>query len=567
MKFDSEARKTINSYLQNPEDSRSQYELGSLYWSILIERTGELLREQQSIDKLVDSERLFLDYGVLDEIIDCKNPIRGGLIHKPSEFDHLKIYSFSQWLKDTVKSICEGDRKKYMQRDIMAAEIQMQRIEKEIAINQDSRAQLLRKNLAETEQAKAKVDAQAKKLVETDQLNLQNLRTKKAIAGGTFFSVDQRREYVQRENDLQKQLQRKENLYTRVKSQEDKRALNDLEKRVMELSKAVVDLEETIRRLEQEMQEIEQKQNAVSPMEIANRVSREIEYVRDLVKLTAKRLRLESCAVLKPGDKFFTFEALEACLGRVLEFDPRIFCNARVTYLGRPSILLAPGNGNAIYDWKNNQLIIPTVPPNGNFIGSIATAMIEYRLDVDEDKLLLGSFAKLPSQKGTKSLFQLKERLVKAYITWMTSEYKGFRVLSKEIKNWFEHEIAPNRNDIYCPPHLQSFNLSSKEIRELMERTVSRIGEGGSPENSEDFCTAGILFFQQGEYDKAFEYIKTYIQKQPESVFGYYNLGHAAMKVSRKQDAIAAFSEFIKRNAQTWWAATARDHVRRLQIG
>ena len=29
----------------------------------------------------------------------------------------------------------------------------------------------------------------------------------------------------------------------------------------------------------------------------------------------------------------------------------------------------------------------------------------------------------------------------------MTSEYKGFRILSKDIKEWFEREIGPSKNE------------------------------------------------------------------------------------------------------------------------
>ncbi|MFP4415817.1 MAG: hypothetical protein ACOC4C_01395 [Fibrobacterota bacterium] len=566
MKFDSSAQKTIHSFLQDPSNSRAIYELGALYWSLIIDTTGDILREQKDIDSFIDQHKCFLDYGIIDEIVDLKAPEFDSLTVPAPSFSHLKVHLFSDWMKDTVETICEGSSKKYIQRDTKAAKIQLRRIEKEISRVQDSRKQLLFQHLGNSESSRKNIEMYAEKLCETDQLCLQNLRTKKAIAAGIFFSVDRRREFVQRENDLQKQIQRKENLFSRVQSKEDRMAITNIEKHLGELSNAVVDLEETIRKFEQQLEEIEQKQSNISPVEIANRTAREIEYIRDLVKLSAKRLRLESCPVLRPGEKFFSLQTLHDCLERILEFDPLIFCNDRVSYLGKPSFLLVPGNGNGVYDWKNNQIVIPLMPPGGNFMGSIAAAMVEYRFDVDEDKKLLGSFSKLPSQKNTRSLFQLKERLTKSYIIWMTSEYKGFRVLPKEIKHWFEREIAPDRNDIYCPPQFRSFNMSSKEVGTLLAQIEERMQQDGSFDTDE-FWTASILTFQQGEYTKAFEYINSFIQRRPETIFGYYNLGHMAMKVTRKQQAIEAFSEFIKRNPQTWWAGTARDHVRRLQVG
>jgi tetratricopeptide (TPR) repeat protein len=226
-----------------------------------------------------------------------------------------------------------------------------------------------------------------------------------------------------------------------------------------------------------------------------------------------------------------------------------------------------PGNGHGLYDWKNNRFVIPLTPATGNFMTSVAAAIIEYRLDVDDDKKLLTSYQKLPAYKTVRSMMALRSSLTKDYIKWMTSEYQGFKVLDKDARNWFEHEIAPSRNDIYCPPEYQPFELSSDQFQALLKTIESKLTADNSPQSGEDLWAASILNYQQGEFKKSLHYINDLLSLNPNHIFSYYNQGIIAMKIPQKQMAIKGFNEFIKRKPQSWWASVARDHARRLQIG
>ena len=138
----------------------------------------------------------------------------------------------------------------------------------------------------------------------------------------------------------------------------------------------LAEIEQTIERLKSEVLEINKMQEELSPSELEYKVEHELEYFRDLVKLSTRRLHLESNPLVRPDDKFFTFEILKDCLDRVVEFDPLIFKNDRVAIFDRPEILLVPGSGNSLYDWKNNRIMVPIVPPGGNFLASIAAGII-----------------------------------------------------------------------------------------------------------------------------------------------------------------------------------------------
>jgi tetratricopeptide (TPR) repeat protein len=283
------------------------------------------------------------------------------------------------------------------------------------------------------------------------------------------------------------------------------------------------------------------------------------------VKLTAKRLHTESCPFVRDGDAYFTYREISACLDRVLEFDPGIFHNGRAALFGKPFVLLVPGTGNALYDWKNNVIIVPLVPPSGNFMASLACGAVEYRLDTDEDKKLLTTYNQLPQHQNVKSLFLLRSELTKDYITWMTSEYRGYKNLSRETRKWFEHEIAPSKNDIYVPPEFRPFALSTEQFTAILDACEARLAGGVDGAAEDDLWTGGILNYQRGKFERSAELLKALVARFPTNHRAWYNLGHVFMKLMCKQEALRVFLEYAKLNPQSWWTGVVMDNVRKLQ--
>lgn len=555
----------VKAYNDDPSNSRSVYGLGAAFWSTVLERVGNLVRERGDLEGYLEEYRDFLDFGVLPGIREDYEEIRAALRTGDCGAGAVKTGLLTDWLRETIAKISQGDRIEFLKHDVDECLARIKRHTAEISNLQEARKALLVKELSDA--GDSKLIRQAERMSEYDELVYENLKSKKAIARGVFFSVAERRDFVEREKKLQKTKERNEALASNIQSTKARAELRNVETRIADRFSHIIDTEQNIERFEGEIKEIEQKQDTMSPLEMESRARRELEYLRDLVKLSAKRLRIESCPILRPGEPCFTPAKLRECFDRVLEFDPRIFCNDRVPIFGKPAVLLVPGNGNALYDWKNNRFVVPMSPPGKNFMAAVATGVIEYRLDVDEDKKLLNSYNKLPDLKNVRSLFQLRGNLTKDYIVWMTSEYQGFKVLRKERRQWFEHEIAPKKQEICCPPEYEQFNMSTEEYQELLKETESRMGESIEECPEEDLWVGSILYYQQGEFARAFDCLQALLKKNPEHLTAHYNLGQVAMKLSRKQDAIRGFQEYAKRRTQSWWTAVARDHIRRLQMG
>lgn len=564
MKFDNRSSNAISSYLKNPTEQRCIYELGAIYWSSFIDNITELINKEGDVNQFIQQEEDFLNTGIVDKVLENPEETLSTIKSNTAPYDHLKIHTITSWLEETIRKIYSGDKKELLEREIKNVRIQQKKIDSEVDTVQQMRKKLLLKEFSKNPDKTTL--SQIDNLTDNDFLAYQNMQTNLEISKGVFFSVENRREFVERTNKLQKETVKSEALFSKLKTPEIKTAIRKCNSRINELFQKSINCLDTMTRKEKELDEIKCEESSLSALEVENRVRSELEYLRDLVKLCAKRLRIESCPILRPKVKFFTIKELCSFFDRIQEFDPRVFNNERVAIFGKPYILLVPGNGYGLYDWKYNRLIIPMVPYTGDFMASIATAIIEYRLDVDVDKKLLASYQKLPEQKGIRSMYALRSNLTKDYIKWMSSEYFGFKVLDKDTRKWFEHEIAPSKTDQFCPPQYQPFALSTEEFRDMLDAIEKKLQDTQPDPTEEDLWAASILNYQQGKFKESYKYINELLAIYPDHLFGYYNLGIVGMKTTHKQDAIKGFEEFMKRNPQSWWSSIAREHIRRLQV-
>lgn len=565
MIFSNNDLEVIKSYRDDPTDQNTVTQLGSLYWPSVINSICEILHNEEDIDQFLNKENDFINAGIIDTILEDCDDIRTRIQINAHSYNHLSIYDATSWVKHILYKINAGDTKELLNADIKNLAIQQEKIEEEIESIQNNRNEFLAEALSNKNDKKMK--SFFDKLDTLDRVNFKNMHIQNDITKGAFLSIEKRRELVERINRVQQENAKREKFFSEIPSSAIKKQVRLCTTRIQELFKQSIGLSDSIGKKKEELDKTETEQRSLSPLEVENRVRMELEYLRDMVKLSAKRLHMEGCPILRPHSKFFTFRELCTCFDRILEFDPLVFNNNRVPIFGKPSVVLIPGEGNGLYDWKNNAFVIPLCPPGGNFMASVATAAIEYRLDVDDDKMLINSYQKLPEQKNIRSMVALRLHLTRDYLKWMTSEYQGFKVLNKHSRKWFEQEIAPSRNDIFCPPQYQPFALSSAEFKDLLQVTQTAITERSPTPLKEDLWVAGLLLYQQGKYQESFNYINELLTLYPEHIFGYYNQGIIGMKIHQKQDAIKGFKEFINRNPQSWWASVAKDHVRRLQIG
>jgi len=564
MEFKEQFASALKILKEDPENKQPLAELSSSFWSWLSDSLGEIIRENGDVNPFIDANADLIDFGICPELVDVA-AVKAAVADSSMETCRIKVQTISQWLKELMQKIRSGDKVEKLERDIKVEKVQQKKILDEISeIQRERRAKIENMYFRPTDPAKS-----LNELENTEKLQLDSIRKKKDISKGAFLSVEQKREHFKQQLELQKKLDFAIAFIATLPNKDGSTEVKQLTKRIEDLFMRVVEVESGLKKLTDDLEVLQKKSSEMSAAEIEVRITDELMYIRDLVKLSARRMGIEPFPLVRPDDKVFAMSSLLKSLNQITEFDPHIFHNDRVPLFGRPFVLLVPATGNAIYDWKNNCIILPAIVPGGNFMGSLATGIIEYRLDADEDKKILTSFNQLPDLKTCRSIIQLKARLIKEYIIWMTSEYNGYRILSKESKNWFEHEIGPSKNDIFTPLEFQSYTMTSMEFNKLFDDVMARLKEAEESEGkiqptADDLWAGSLLLYQQGKADKACPLLEQLVKIKPDNKMAWYNLGFVAMKHMNRTLAREAFNVFCKMDTQSWWSKAARDQLRNL---
>jgi len=567
MEFSKQEAAALLAIKDKSADSTKLRDAGTVYWDAIERGIGDCLRNKIDITSFCSRERDFIDFGICTHIVDLPVEIKKKILDNSPKDSFIAVLCFSEWISQLYSKIVQGDKKELLEKEISFTIIQISRTEKEIMELQQQRKDLLFTEQTISTATRQTTDRQSglELMEQYDALLRQNLKFKKAVSKGTFFSVVDKRKHCEREN-TQSVLKGKSDAFLESYQPKERAAIKTMCAQIADDFGTIIDYEDAILKMQADIGELIKKKESISPIETEARVKQEIDYIHDLVKLAAKRLHMESCPIMRPDEGFFTMACLHDCINRILEFDPRVFHNDRVAIFGRPTVLLIPGNGNALYDWKNNLIIVPILPYGGNCMASIATGLIEYRIDTDEDKRLTSSYNQLPQHATIRSIFQLRANLTKDYITWMVSEFKGYKNLAKEVRKWFEHEIAPSKNDIYIPSEFHPFVMPAEEFSRTLDSCEARLSQGLPTAGENDLWVGSILHYMRGNFERSIELLKTLVAKNSKHERAYYNLGYICMKLMYKQDALHAFSEYTKLNPQSWYSGVVMEHARKLSI-
>jgi len=557
---------TLHALKENPPEAAHLRQADIVYWKNLEENIFNCIREKKEIKEILEQDYDCVNFGISPEVLENASSIsdcmRGSI--KPARY--LRILQVSDWIIEIHLKIISGDRGEALKKQKTISQMQIQRLEEEIKNAQRTRKELLLKELGEKAPAE-KCVKHTTLLEHADDLRRQILKIKKMSSKGIFIPVADKRKNFEMEQEFTTAMDQASRFVSSVDTSESASTIKKTSGQIDELIAKIFETEDAITRINDEITAVAKRQQTISTAEIEAALRTELDYVKELTRLAAKRLHRENCGFMRPGDSCFTMKDVDDCICRIMDFDPAIMHNQRVALFGLPSILLIPGHGNALYDWKYNRIVVPLMAPGGNFMASVAAGLIEYRLDVDEDKRLLVSYNKLTRHKDVKSVFHLKSELTKDYITWMTSEYKGYKILPKEERKWFEHEIAPNKNEIAVPLEYRPFMLAGEAFTNKCKETESLLSKGLDACAPEVLWTASVLFHLQGNFAQALEALTVLVRKDTQRTIAFYNLGQTCEKLMRKQEAIQFFGEYCKRNPQSWWASAATEHIRRLQTG
>ncbi|MBI4615978.1 MAG: hypothetical protein HY720_20340 [Planctomycetes bacterium] len=315
-------------------------------------------------------------------------------------------------------------------------------------------------------------------------------------------------------------------------------------------------LDEVTRELEKRSLEAEQ----INATQVRVGLEEEIAYLQSMAKMCAKWAQMPPLSIPLAQREVAEPLPIVETLAVIDEYDPGLFNHKVARKRGIPSILILPASGNGKYDWKNNRFLIPSLFPR-TILESLASAAINYRDDVDRqsgDREMLNSFRETKEVRDLRSSIKIQNRLMDEYVNWIVKEAAGYQVMEKEIREWFEEHIGPDKNDVKLPKEYRT--LSFKDIQAETERLA------GIPESSDKYYRLAVLTSMKNKRDQedqeaALRFIEKAVEQNASAPDYFYTLGILCRRTHKKKRATEAFRKYTQIAPQSWWSRKAQEHL------
>ncbi|OGS33645.1 MAG: hypothetical protein A2293_10190 [Elusimicrobia bacterium RIFOXYB2_FULL_49_7] len=568
IKLSSSDISSVATYKRAPSDRKNQYVLNSIFWDNIYKIVRESSEQGKANDLKLNRYHDFFDLGILEaSLLENGEADLAKLLEESSHpVSDKHLYTFSEWIELEYQRALSFDKRDHCRNEITLLDKEIAKTTADIQEKQNER-QLQFSNGASSPNAKFvrepdKLIARFNALSGADDLFYEIQSIQKSINTGKFLAVEDKRALVNKTTEYHKLQEQLKSLYSELRDTTLSKELVEFGEHINSLINTVIDLEGRKQKKQEELDKIVNEAASFSPVEIEARINEVLDYFKGLMVLSSKRVKLEPCAVAAGKVLPATKSKLKKIIEEIVEFDPKVFKNDRVKYLGLPKFVIIPGLGKGLYDWKNNAVLIPTLPA-GRFDESVFAGIVEYKLDMDEDKILLTSFGKLEENKGVKSLLRLKEKFIKDYTIFMGQEVKGYKVMSKDLRNWFNREVAPNRSEVRIPIEYDPISMTQDAFERLKEELQKRIDSQSA--TSQEFFGLSVIHAYFEEWDKSLERLKRALELNPNHLEALYNLGIVYAKKHMRKEAADAFSEYVRKSPQNWWTGVCQEHLMRLK--
>lgn len=436
----------VEKFTKEPDNREHLANLNNLYWDLIIGTIQKKLPKVKGTTVEFDeTERRLINYGLLNPKFLPDNSkvmqeIEEDASFKPPEEQDLKYKYIEDVVQDVYLDAFGYNKLGKLNQERSAVEAALKAINERMTVLAAGRLNLINSfpNGAAAAGFVQKLDA----LIKTASV------LERTMKAGRQLSPEQRGQVVALKNSRSALSNQLAAFFTAVKGRvsEDQVAQfrefgDEYEKRCMEVLIAQERLalkDEEVKRHQDEMKAITNKTKEIA-------YKNEIVRLKKYVLLAAKKSQVEPTAVLVGVREIATRKRVSEIIDLFLQenVDPHVFEPKleRIRKMGRPSILLLPGSGVAVYDWEKHMFLVPLIPPK-TFEESIANAFVEFHWDMDaQDKTLRESYGEIKIYKKL-SITKLKTQLSKDYIVWATKESKGWKMLDKEVRGWFQAKIA-----------------------------------------------------------------------------------------------------------------------------
>jgi hypothetical protein len=173
--------------------------------------------------------------------------------------------------------------------------------------------------------------------------------------------------------------------------------------------------------------------------ELRNMLTKKKEYIA----VPAKVARCESSLLCPQDSEPMFYETASRMIEEMSDMDMDMFAVPRIRMYGIPQVIFIPGQGLGTYDWADHTILLPVFPTT-SAEKAIAYGVGTFRWDSDEDRILKNAYETIKDNRG-KSILEMATSFYKDYFLWITKEKKGYRILPRDTHKTFLQMFAPRK--------------------------------------------------------------------------------------------------------------------------
>jgi tetratricopeptide (TPR) repeat protein len=551
MKVFMDSKNTVSQEINKAADN---------YWDYVPQMIATALHAKNDINVYLKQYRGLVDFGIAPQQL---SNIKGEFPVISSDINGVAIEFISDWIKTSIEGITRKTERDTLLKSKFRVGDEIDDVDAHIRKIQGERRALIKHLIDFSEETAKAHRSVVTALPLVDKIRYDTILKNDAVSRGRYLTVDERRAFVTERKWLAQQDRRIEAMLSLIDDRDERTSLDNLFSSVQQLINEKVILDSKVNRMGGELISLDKEISLIPVSKIVGRIAEKVIRLKTLVSSEVERGGGETGLFRAANEDVLNIMELYEAFRRIAEFDRDMFLNTQAVRFGRPTILLVPGKGDGIYDYRDNLFIIPMIP-NFNIGESISSAVIGYRLHNDLEKKLLRSYGGLRVNHDISAGYLMKCKLAKSYSKWTTVEYEGFRVLDKSERKWFNSHCAPQVGDFYYPMELTKGGMAGDKYAFFVKNIRMELAMEGA--TAETYWYASIINCQQGRYEKAVGQLKRVLDMTSSYIYASLNLGLLYLKLENEDLAKGALAHFVELNPQSWWARVAQEYIKEIEF-
>ncbi|MGM0461960.1 MAG: tetratricopeptide repeat protein [Fibrobacterota bacterium] len=538
---------------------RTEKKKDTNYWELIHTLLDKALRQDaNNIRGFISKYRIIIDFAIAPQQVQNVTQKLYLEAQETAQLRGLRFYHLSDWIIEIIDILTMVEEKRQILDKLKHLKGALDDIEVKIKDKQRGRYTYLREVLDLESEHGPQIKRVLLTLPRVDDVRYTAIYKNEKTASGTYFNVDQKKEFAGERIWVLKQDRKIEEMMREIEDRKQRLEARKFFESIAALLMDKLKIERAVDRLRKKLLDIGAEVERISASMLADTIRDNLNRVQQLFEREINISGGHSALFYNYDEEFVSVRKVYAALKQIFEFVPYIFDNKYLIHMGAPKILFIPGDGNSFYDYRENAFIVPLTPVNDletSLTYGISSFIRHYdysKSHIHEFNLLFGREYKL---KEKKEITRFNSYLVK----WFFSEYKGFKVFEKNVRDYFIKHFSPKKNDIFCPVELLK-GLQTPQQENLFVKNIRVDVNLGNP-SLENLWYISIFEYRKGRLRKSKNYLKKLITATSDYIFAYYNLGVICRELNEKKEAQEYFERFVQYGEPSWWTLLAKEYL------